>query len=63
MASPVPTVSSMINYRGHAACTRLYRPAFEQKALPDRQVCELVDRYYAGWKETEGYKQLKEKIQ
>ena len=34
----------------------------EQKALPDRQVCELVDHYYGGWKQTEGYKTLKESI-
>lgn len=33
-----------------------------QKALPDRQVCELVDHYYGGWKQTEAYKTLKESI-
>ncbi|CAB1113455.1 unnamed protein product [Ectocarpus sp. CCAP 1310/34] len=33
-----------------------------QKALPGRQVCELVDRYYGGWKQTDGYRALKESI-
>lgn len=31
----------------------------KQKALPDRQVCELVDRYYGGWKQTDSYRKLK----
>lgn len=34
----------------------------EQKALPDRQLCELVDRYYGGWKQTADYKTLKNSI-
>lgn len=37
-------------------------PGAEQKVLPDRQVCELVDRYYGGWKQTNGYKALKQSI-
>lgn len=37
-------------------------PLLEQKVLPDRQVCELVDRYYGGFKQTDGYKALKESI-
>ncbi|CAM9651574.1 unnamed protein product, partial [Ectocarpus sp. 8 AP-2014] len=36
--------------------------AAQQKALPGRQVCELVDRYYGGWKQTDGYRALKESI-
>lgn len=34
----------------------------QQKALPHRQVSELVDRYYGGWKQTPDYRTLKDAI-
>ncbi|CAM9585241.1 unnamed protein product, partial [Sphacelaria rigidula] len=33
-----------------------------QKHLPHRQLCELVDHYYGGWKKTAAYQQLKRSI-
>lgn len=46
---------------------RCFPPVFcflatEQKALPDRQLCELVDRYYGGWKQLDAYQTLKQSI-
>lgn len=37
----------------------IFRFRGAQKHLPERQLCELVDRYYGGWKQTQAYGKLK----